>query len=287
MLNRSTKFGLGSLAVAGVAALIGYVSYRSAMAEAEDAYAHLSGAPTTIVQATPFDPKMLADQPEVAQRYFRHAIAPGTPLYSSVELEMEGTFLLGDKEKHQAYAMSARQVLNAADEFVWMPRMRSGAMMITGSDALVDGEAWTRFWLLGLVPVAQDRSSGDLVRSAQFRAAVESALFLPTSLLPSNGVKWEQVSENHARLTFHRLSPPIVLDMTIDHSGAVREVVGRRWSNANRDKTFRLQPFGGTVGAEGTFQGLTVPTEMAAGNHYGTADYLPFFQVTITSARYF
>ena len=286
MLNRSTKFAFGSLAVAASAALVGYVSYRSAMAEAEDAYGRLAGAPTA-GQAIRLDPKMVADQPEIAQRYFQHAIAPGTPLYSSVELVMEGTFLLGDKEKHQAYAMSARQALNAADEFVWVPRMRSGAMTITGSDALVDGEAWTRFWLLALVPVAQDRSSGDLVRSAQFRAAVESALFLPTSLLPNNGVKWEQVGENHARLTFHRLSPPIVLNMTIDQSGAVREVVGQRWSNANRDKTFRLQPFGGTVDAEGTFQGLTVPTQIAAGNHYGTADYLPFFQVIITSARYF
>ena len=284
-MKRWAKFGLGSLVVAGGAASVGYVSYRSAMAEAEEAYAQLAGAPTS-VQAT-FDPVMVAGQPEIAQRYFRRAIAPGTPLYSSVELEMEGTFLLGDTDKHQAYAMSARQVLHAPDEFVWVPRMRSGVMTITGSDALVNGEAWTRFWLLGLVPVAQDHTSPDLVRSAQFRAAVESALSLPTSLLPTNDVVWEQLSGDRARLTFRRFSPAIVLDMTIDENGAVREVVGQRWSNANRDKAFRLQPFGGTMGTRGTFQGLTVPTEIAAGNHYGTVDYLPFFQVRITGARYF
>ena len=284
-MNRWTKFGLGSLIIAGGAASVGYLSYRSALAEAQEAYARLAGAQTSI--QTTFDPSMVADEPEIAQRYFRRAIARGTPLYSSVELQMVGTFLLGDKEKHQAYAMSARQVLHAPDEFVWVPRMRSGAMTITGSDALVNGEAWTRFWLLGLVPVAQARTSPDLVRSAQFRAAVESALSLPTSLLPANGVEWEQVSETRARLTFRRFSPAIILTMTIDQSGAVREVVGQRWSNANRDKTFRLQPFGGTMGLESTFQGLTVPTEIAAGNHYGTADYLPFFQVRITSARYF
>ena len=284
-MKRWTKFGLGSVVIAGVAASVGLVSYRSAMAQAEEAYARLAGAPASVY--APFDPRMVADQPEIAQRYFRRAIAPGTPLYSSVELEMEGTFLLGDKEKHQAYAMSARQVLHAPDEFVWVPRIRSGVMTITGSDALVNGAAWTRFWLLGLVRVAQDRTSPDLVRSAQFRAAVESALSLPTSLLPANGVGWEQVSEDRARLTFRRFSPAIVLDMMIDQNGAVREVVGQRWSNANSDKTFRLQPFGGTMGSEGTFQGMTVPTQIAAGNHYGTADYLPFFQVRITRARYF
>jgi len=74
--------------------------------------------------------------------------------------------------------------------------------------------------------------------------------------------------------------------MILDSSGAVREVVGQRWSNANRDRTFRLQPFGGTMGADRTFQGLTIPTEIAAGNHYGTADYLPFFQVRLINATY-
>ena len=87
-------------------------------------------------------------------------------------------------------------------------------------------------------------------------------------------------------MTFRRFSPAIVLDMTIDQNGGVREGVGRRWSNGNRDKNFKLQPFGGTMGSEGTFQGMTIPTEIAAGNHYGTANYLPFFQVGITRAKY-
>jgi hypothetical protein len=284
-MNRSVMFGLAALVIAGGALTVGYSSYRSAMAVTEDAFAALVGTPTD--HPTHFEPAMVADLPEIAQRYFRHAIAPGTPLYSSVELEMEGNFLLGDKDKYQTYAMSAREVLRAPDQFVWMPRMRSRMMTITGSDALVDGKAWTRFWMLGLVPVAQDRTSPDLVRSAQFRAAVESALSLPTSLLPQKQVEWEQIGKDRARVTLHRFVPAIVLDMTLDPSGAIREVVGQRWSNANRDKTFRLQPFGGTMGADRTFQGLTTPTEIAAGNHYGTAEYLPFFQVRVTKARYF
>jgi hypothetical protein len=285
-MNRWAMLGLGTLGLVGGAAAIGFGAYRNAMAEAAEAYARLAECPAR-PPVERYDAAMVAGLPEIAQRYFRHAIAPGTAVYSTVVLEMEGTFLLGDKDNFQTYTMSARQVLRTPDQFVWMPRMRSGAMTISGSDALVGGEAWTRFWLLGLVPVAQDRTSPDLVRSAQFRAAVESALSLPTSLLPMNGVDWEQVDENRARLTFRRFSPAIILDMTLDQSGAVQEVVGQRWSNANPDKTFRLQPFGGTMGADRTFQGLTIPTAIAAGNHYGTSDYLPFFQVRITSAKYF
>jgi hypothetical protein len=233
-----------------------------------------------------FDPQTIAHLPEIAQRYLRHAIAPGTPLYSVVELEMQGTFLLGDKNKFQSCDMAARQVLRPPGQFVWVPRLRSSFMTITGSDGLVEGEAWTRFWLMGLVPVANVASSPDVIRSAQFRAAVEGALWLPTTLLPESGARWEQLGPDEARVTLEKLHPAVVLHLTLERDGAVREIVGERWSNANPEQTFRLQPFGGTIKEESSFQGLTIPTVISVGNHYGTEDYLPFFQAQISRVRY-
>jgi len=278
------KIAAGAAVLAGGASALAYGAYRSAMREAEEAHRTILLRPAPPPER--FDPHMVAGLPEIAQRYFRHAIAPGTPLRSAVELEMEGTFLLGDKDKHQSYRMTARQALRAPEEFIWAPRLRSGAMTITGSDALVGGEAWTRFWLLGLVPVANVRTSPDLVRSARFRGAVESALWLPASLLPGNRVRWEQTGPNRARITLERFDPAIVLDLTLAETGAVREVVGQRWSDANPEKRFRLQPFGGAVSGESTFDGFTIPSAVAVGNHYGTERYLPFFQARITAARY-
>jgi hypothetical protein len=78
----------------------------------------------------------------------------------------------------------------------------------------------------------------------------------------------------------------VVLHLTLNDDGAVREVVGQRWSNANSEARFKLQPFGGTAVAEATFQGLTIPNEISAGNHYGSEDHLPFFQARLTEARY-
>ena len=232
-----------------------------------------------------YDPAMVADQPEIARRYFTHAIAPGTPLTSVVELEMRGTFLLGDKAKHQRYAMTARQVLRPPFEFVWMPKLTSGPMSISGSDGLVDGRAWTRFWLMGMVPVANAATSPDMVRSASFRAATEG-LWVPASFLPQNGVEWEQSGPDKARLTINRVDPSITLELTLAPNGAVTEIVGQRWSDANADRQFRLQPFGGTIAAEATFGGYTVPSRLSIGNHYGTDEFLPFFQAEITSAVY-
>jgi len=283
-VNVLATLGGGLLAIVGAGGLIGYGAYRRDIAAVEKAYAKVLAdrAPSN----RRFDPDQVAQMPEIGRRYFRHAVAPGTPLYSSAEIEMEGAFLLGEKEKLQTYEMWAREALHPPDELIWLPKMRSGAMTIVGSDALVRGGAWTRFWLLGLVPVTNARTSPDLVRSAQFRAAVEGALWLPTSLLPQNGAEWKQTGADQADVTFRRFTPPIVFRLTLDREGAVREVVGQRWSNVDRARRYQLQPFGGTMSSEATFQGLTIPTAIAVGNHYGTKAYLPFFQARITGAKY-
>ena len=284
-MRRWALIGGSAVALAAAGGLIGYSGYRRGLSQAQRDYDSLSADPQP--PRGRFDLAQVETLPEIARRYFRHAIAPGTPLYSVAEVHMEGTFLLGDRKKSQAYRMSARQVLRPPDQFVWMPQLRSGPLEITGSDALVQGTAWTRFWMVGLVPVANERTSPDLVRSARFRAAVEGALWLPTSLLPENGAEWRQAGPDMAVVTLGKFKPePIVLTLRLDRSGAVREVVGQRWSNANPEHRFRRQPFGGTMSAEGNFQGLTIPTRVDVGNQYGTPDYLPFFHATVTSARY-
>jgi hypothetical protein len=278
------QLALGAALLGSGAALLGHVRYRAAMAEAERAFAAIARPSQPTIGR--FDPAEVAHLPEVARRYFGHAIAPGTPLYTVALLEMEGIFLLGRRENHQTYAMKAREVIRAPDQFVWLPRLSSGPVTVSGSDGLVAGRAWTRFFLAGTVPVAAVESSPDLVRSAGFRGAAEAALWLPATLLPRRGARWEEAAPNRARVTIEGGGYPVTLELTLDSAGAVKEIVGQRWSNANSDKVFRLQPFGGTVTAERRFGGFTVPSEVAMGNHYGTPDYLPFFQARLTGASY-
>ncbi|WIJ26945.1 DUF6544 family protein [Devosia sp. RR2S18] len=260
-----------------------FVSYRQAIGEAERAWSSIEQG--ALPGDRIFDPNMVQGLPETARRYFIHAIAPGTPLKTTVELEMRGTFLLGDRAKFQTYEMEARQILAPPDQFVWIQSLRSGPMHITGSDALFDGEAWTRFWINSLIPVANNPSSPDLVRSAQFRSAVEG-VWAPAALLPGEDIVWSQPGENLARVTITSGAAPVVLDLKLNEAGAVTEVVGQRWSNANAESIFQLQPFGGTVESEATFDGYTIPAILKVGNHFGTDEYLPFFQAEIVSARY-
>ena len=110
------------------------------------------------------------------------------------------------------------------------------------------------------------------------------AIWAPASLLPDNGVSWEQTGPNTARLSFNTGIEPVSL--TLDDDGRVVEVITMRWSDANADKIFRLQPFGGTMSSDETFGGFTIPGHLAVGNLYGTDGYLPFFQARVISAEY-
>nr|WP_314441870.1 DUF6544 family protein [uncultured Sphingomonas sp.] len=279
------KHVTGGAALVGTgAALLSHWRYRSEMAKAVRAHAAVA-VPRQQTDER-FDPSQVADLPEIAQRYFAHAIAPGTPLFSVALIEMEGGFLLGDGDKHRQFAMKAREVIRQPGEFVWLPRLSSGVITISGSDGLADGEAWARFWINRTLPIAQQASSPDMIRSAGFRGAAEAALWLPTTLLPRNGARWEEAGPDRARVTVSGGGFPVTLLLTLGPDGAVREMVGQRWSNANADKVFRLQPFGGTVAAERRFTGFTVPSEIAMGNGYGTPDYFPFFQARVTGISY-
>ena len=65
---------------------------------------------TAAATAETFDPGAIMGLPEPARQWLGHAIAPGTPLWSSVELTMHGQIKLG-----RWRPFTARQVLTPPD----------------------------------------------------------------------------------------------------------------------------------------------------------------------------
>ena len=229
-----------------------------------------------------FQEEMTADLPEPARRFFRFAIKVGTPLLPVAEIQMAGQFSLGNKDDPNYMRMRASQVLAAPEGFVWKMHARSGHIRLSGSDS----GAWTRFWMGGLLPVA--RAGGDLdhQRSAFGRAVAEAVFWTPAAMLPSRNVVWEPVDQDTARVTVtHKEMAQSVL-VSIAKDGQPTEVVFQRWSNANPQKTFRLQPFVGYLSNFQDFQGYRLPTHVEAGNHFGTEMYFPFYRVDVTEVSF-
>ncbi|KAA3637996.1 MAG: hypothetical protein DWP95_13555 [Proteobacteria bacterium] len=224
---------------------------------------------------------MVADLPESARRFFNFAIASGTPLYTVAEIDMGGQFSLGSQEQPNYQSMQAQQILAAPHGFVWRLKL-PGIMPVSGSDA----GGWTRFRILGIIPVARMGGDSDHSQSAFGRYVAEAVFWTPAALLPRAGVTWEGVDEDTARVTISHGELSQAVDVTVNAEGQAIEVSFMRWSNANPEKSYQRQPFGGLLSDFREVQGFKLPFRVEAGNMFGTTAFFPSYKAEVKDIRF-
>lgn len=228
-----------------------------------------------------YDFSMVANLPEPARRFFNFTIASGTPLYTVAEIDMGGQFSLGSQEDPNYQPMQAHQILAAPHGFVWRLNL-PGIISVSGSDS----GRWTRFRILGFIPVARMGGDSDHTRSAYGRYVAEAVFWTPAAILPRAGVTWEGIDENTARVTITHGKLSQAVDVTVNAEGQPIEVSFMRWSNANPEKSHRLQPFGGFLSDYRVVQGFKLPFRIEAGNMFGTNEYFPFYKAEVKVIRF-
>jgi len=228
-----------------------------------------------------YDPALVADLPEPAQRYFNYAIRTGASLRSVFEIDMTGELGLGTPRAPGYQPMQAFQTLAPPYGLVW--KLKAG--FLSGSVGALPNASWTRFWLLGVVPVVRD-GGPDHLRSAFGRVVAEAAFWAPASLLPGPYVHWEPIDDNSARAVFAYRDFIQAVALTVNVAGAPIEVIIQRWSNANSENIYQEQPFGGFLSGFREFDGYRLPTRVEGGNHFGTPHYFPFFKARVTAIRF-
>ena len=231
-----------------------------------------------------FDAKQLDGLPDPARRYLAHAICPGATLASSVQLQMAGSIRLKPGGKWLPF--EARQILAPPRGFVWRAVARSGLLRFSGADHYANGSGAIDFWLWGVLPLM--RASGpDISRSGRGRLAIESC-WLPSSLLPSEQVRWRAVDGETAEALLDLDGDQIAVRLSVDLEGRLTGVQTQRWGDQTDDKTFALIPFGGHTKEERRFGDYTIPTQVSVGWWYGTERFLrhEFFRATIHSAEF-
>ena len=229
-----------------------------------------------------FDIAMVEHLPEPARRFFSFAIAPGTPLFTTAQIEMSGQFSLGTKDAPRYLTMAASQTLAAPHGFIWSIKASRGPMHLSGSDS----GNWSRFWAMGIIPVARMGGTPDHRRSAFGRYAAEAMFWTPAALLLAPGVTWQAIGPNSARVTLEHDGLTQAVTLTLDEAGRPITVQFPRWSNANPDRIFREQEFGGHLSGFQRFSGFALPTRIEAGNHFGGPDYFPFFIAKVSAIRF-
>jgi len=229
-----------------------------------------------------FSKHMVSHLPEPVQRYFLYTIEQGTALYAAARISMIGRFGMGNRDKPNYLDFSANQVLAMPTGFVWKMSARRGLMSLSGSDS----QNWTRFWMIGLLPVARMGGNPDHLRSAFGRYVAESVFWTPAALLPGPGITWESKAADHARVTIDYEGLSQSVDLMVAANGQPTEVRFERWSNANPEKRYRLQTFGGYLSDFRSFGGFRLPSHVEAGNHFDTDQYFPFFVADVTQVEF-
>ncbi|MCY6492983.1 DUF6920 family protein [Leptolyngbya sp. GGD] len=228
-----------------------------------------------------FSPDLVADQPEPVQRYFLHAIAPGTLLANAVYLTMKGSIRLAPNQDWMP--LQAEELLSTVG-FVWQAKAGQGMLQMQGADYYTAGTGRMRFSLWGLLPVVNAQSP-DLIRSAIGRSVGE-LFWLPSVLLPQRGVSWQAIDDNTIQASLALDNEPITVTFVIDNQGRLLKSSFLRWGDQTEDQHYANIPFGGKYQAEQTFGGYTIPTQMGAGWWIDSDRYFEFFRVTIEQAAF-
>lgn len=108
----------------------------------------------------------------------------------------------------------------------------------------------------------------------------------PAALLPGPNVTWEEVDQDTARVTVAVGALSQAVDVTLNAEGQPITVAFMRWSNANPEKQYRLQPFGGALSDFRGVQGYRLPFRVEAGNMFGTDEYFAFYKAAVTAIRF-
>ncbi len=224
----------------------------------------------------PFDPLMVEAMPEPVRRWLTHAIEPGTPLWTSMRLAMHGTIRLGAWRR-----FSATQVIAPPDGYIWAATARFLGLPVIGYDRLSSGTAAMRWRLLGLIPV-MTADGPQVARSAAGRLAAEVVL-APTTF---GGATWTSGDAPDTVLGTWRIGGDEQrVELRLGPRGNVEGVLMQRWG-APAGEPYGCYPFGVTVEAERTFDGVTIPSTFRAGWWWGTdrQGEGEFFRAEITAA---
>lgn len=238
------------LAAWAAVTLLGHLAWTRATDELERGLEAARRAPAV----TRFDPAELEGLPAPVQRYFRNALTAGQPIVTAATIEQSGRFNMGEAQDSWKPFTSRQRIVTARPGFVWNARIAFvPGLAVRVHDAYVAGAGRLHAAVAGLLTVADLKDTPDLAEGELMRFFAEAA-WVPTALLPSQGVRWEVVDERSALATLADGAVSVTLTFGFAADGSMdsvraeargRTVGGRvvptpwegRWSN--------MQPQGG------------------------------------------
>ncbi|MBU1106834.1 MAG: hypothetical protein KKB51_09225 [Candidatus Riflebacteria bacterium] len=148
-----------------------------------------------------YSPNELNGLPAPVQRYFRAVLKDGQPMVAAVSVGHVGTFNMSETGEQWKPFTSTQRVITQRPGFDWEGRIKMmPGLTVRVHDADITGEGILHASLFGLVPLVNLRGTPEIAEGELMRFFAEAAWY-PTALLPSQGVRWEEVDDASARAT--------------------------------------------------------------------------------------
>ncbi len=157
--------------------------------------------PWPSTQAARYDARELEGLPAPVQRYFRAVLNDGQAIIAAASLEQTGTFNMSETAEAWKPFTAKQRVITQRPGFDWDARITMFSRVpVHIHDAYIAGQGILHGAVLGLIPVVNMPDTPEL-RQGEFMRYFMEALWYPTALLPSQGVRWEAVDDQSARAT--------------------------------------------------------------------------------------
>lgn len=205
-----------------------------------------------------FTSESLRGLPPAVQRYFEFALKPGQPRIREATIVHEGEFRTGADVSWKPFR-STQYVSADPPGFVWDASITSTPFApVRVRDSYIGGRAAMRSSVAGLFRVTEQQGTRELASGALHRFLAESA-WIPTALLPSPNLVWEEIEDTVARATLTDSGISVSLDFHFGESGQILRVEGERYRDVNGLGV--PTPFVGQFGDYGEIDGLKIPLE--------------------------
>lgn len=230
-----------------------------------------------------FEARELEGLPAPVQRFFRTALAEGQPLVAAADLAQEGLFNLSEAGERWKPFAATQRVVTRRPGFDWDARIALlPGLAIRVRDAYVAGEGLLQAKLLGFT-VAALRGTRVLAEGELMRYLAE-AVWFPTALLPSQGVRWEAGDGVSARATLHDGEAAATLQFRFGADGLVESLRAQARGRSVRG-TFVPTPWEGRWWNYAERGGMRVPLEGEVAWQL-PAGVMPYWRGRLTHASY-
>lgn len=198
----------------------------------------------------------LAGLPSPVVRYFEYALTVGQPLIRGARVEHTGEFR-GSLDADWSPFRSVQHYSADPPGFVWDARIDMVPVAgVRVRDSYLDGRAAMEGRVAGLIPVVSQEGSDELASGALHRFLAEAA-WLPTALLPREGLWWEAVDDSTARVTLTDSGITVSLDVHFGSAGEIVRVEAERYRDV--DGKGVLTPFVGRFTDYAEVEGIRIP----------------------------